>query len=103
LVSPRTDDERLKRIDQISSGFLYAVTMSGITGGQISGNNSALERFKTVQLKNPVLAGFGIHDKASFDSVCKFTQGGIIGSAFIKSLQGEHYLEQASNFLKNIR
>jgi tryptophan synthase alpha chain len=103
LVSPRTDDDRLKRIDRISSGFLYAVTMSGITGGQISGNNSALERFKTVRLKNPVLAGFGIHDKASFDSVCKFTQGGIIGSAFIKSLQGKNYLERASNFLKNIR
>jgi len=103
LVSPRTADERLKRIDQISSGFLYAVTMSGTTGGQISGNNSALERFKTTKLKNPVLAGFGIHDKASFESVCKFTHGGIIGSAFIKSLIGKNYLENASNFLKNIR
>jgi len=103
LVSPRTDDERLKRIDKISSGFLYAVTMSGITGGQISGSGSVLQRFQTVTLRNPVLAGFGIHDKASLDSVCKYTRGGIIGSAFIKTLQGEDYLKNASTFLQQLR
>jgi len=42
---------------------------------------------KGLSLKNPVLVGFGIQDKASFDAVCQYADGGIIGTAYIKALE----------------
>ena len=41
-------------------------------------------RLKAMNLKNPLITGFGIKDKKSFDQVCQFSKGGIIGSAFVK-------------------
>ena len=55
-----------------------------------------LQRLKSFRLKNPILAGFGIKDKPTFDAVCKHTNGGIIGSAYIKALEGETDIEQAT-------
>lgn len=89
LVSPETNDERIKKLDSLSSGFLYAVSSSSTTGsGQNQGNiKNYLDRLQKLDLSNPVLVGFGISDKAGFDAVCQQAVGGIIGSAFIKALK----------------
>jgi len=89
LVTPETSDERVRKLDSLSSGFLYAVSSSSTTGGDKSTTVSEdyLSRLKGLGLKNPVLVGFGIKDKISFDSVCKQAAGGIIGSAYIKALE----------------
>jgi tryptophan synthase alpha chain len=89
LVTPETADERVRKLDSLSSGFLYAVSSSSTTGGDKSTTVSEdyLSRLQGLGLKNPVLVGFGIKDKISFDSVCKQAAGGIIGSAYIKALE----------------
>ncbi len=89
LVTPETPEERVRQLDSLSSGFLYAVSSSSTTGGEKSQSASAayLARLKNMGLKNPVLVGFGIRDKAGFDSVCQLADGAIIGSAFIKALE----------------
>jgi len=46
-----------------------------------------LQRLSAMKLNNPVLVGFGIRDKQSFDSACRYANGAIIGSAFVKALQ----------------
>ena len=90
LVTPETSDERIRKLDALSNGFLYAVSSSSTTGGQ---NNMVevgkyLEKLKNMGLRNPVMAGFGIRDKNTFDAACKHSNGAIIGSAFVKALEG---------------
>ena len=105
LVTPETSDERIKKIDSLSSGFLYAVSSSSTTGSdKVSGSiESYLERLKGLQLKNPVLVGFGIKDKASFDAVCQLADGGIIGSAYIKALENSTDVNASTkSFLSSI-
>jgi tryptophan synthase alpha chain len=92
LVTPETPEARLKKLDALSSGFLYAVSASATTGTANDFSKVAiyLERLKSMQLKNPILVGFGIKDKASFDAVTPYTNGAIIGSAYIQALsQGQ--------------
>ncbi len=104
LITPETSNERVKALDQRSSGFLYAVSSSSVTGG-----NKALQlesygtRLKNLNLQNPVLIGFGIKDKASFNEACRFANGAIIGSAYIKALENLVDVEEATeNFLNSV-
>lgn len=88
LVTPETSTERIKRLDELSSGFLYAVSSSSITGSgkDFPAVEKYLQRLQKMDLKNPVLVGFGISDKASFRSACRYANGAIIGTAYILSL-----------------
>ena len=106
LVTPETSKERIQKLDSLSSGFLYAVSSSSLTGSDkdFSIMEEYLLRFQTLGLQNPVLVGFGIKDKISFEKACQFTNGGIIGSAFIKALENSNDLQQATNaFIQSIR
>jgi tryptophan synthase alpha chain len=89
LVTPETSDERIRKLDQLSNGFLYAVSSSSITGTgkNFEGVELYLQKLKDMKLKNPVLVGFGISDKQSFESACRFANGAIIGSAYVKALE----------------
>lgn len=105
LVTPETSNERVIKLDSLSTGFLYAVSSSSITGG--SGTNSGFEayiaRLNSLSLKNPVLVGFGISDKAGFKKATAMTQGGIIGSAFIRALSGSSDVKATTkSFLSSI-
>jgi tryptophan synthase alpha chain len=88
LVTPETPDERIRQLDAISSGFLYAVSASSTTGGNqgVQFQEDYFSRLKALQLRNPVLVGFGIRDKESFETACLHSNGAIIGSAYIRSL-----------------
>jgi tryptophan synthase alpha chain len=89
LVTPETSEERVKKLDSLSSGFLYAVSSSSTTGGEKDFNEvkEYLQRLQSYQLKNPVLVGFGIKDKKTFNDACKYANGAIIGSAYVKIIQ----------------
>lgn len=106
LVTPETSDERLRQIDSLSTGFLYAVSSSSTTGSnkQLTGSDQYFQKLKTFGFTNPVLIGFGIHDKTSFDHAASFARGAIIGSAYIKALHGQTELETVTqDFVKRIR
>lgn len=105
LVTPETSEERVRKLDALSSGFLYAVSSSSTTGSDKNMDevSNYLERLKSYRLKNPILAGFGIKDKTTFDAVCRYTNGGIIGSAYIKALEDVTDIELATEkFLQPI-
>lgn len=89
LITPETSTERIKKLDHLSSGFLYAVSSSATTGNEKDFDQVAkyLQRLKDLQLQNPVLVGFGIKDKTTFDTACRYANGAIIGSAYIKALE----------------
>jgi tryptophan synthase alpha chain len=105
LVTPETPEERLRKLDSLSSGFLYAVSSSATTGKDKDFSQVALylERLQKINLNNPILVGFGIKDKQSFDAVNEFTQGAIIGSAYINALsKGEDVGETTKQFLNGV-
>jgi tryptophan synthase alpha chain len=89
LVTPETSKERVKKLDELSSGFLYAVSSSSITGTDknFSTVETYLEKLQSLKLKNPILVGFGIKDKETFTDACKYSNGAIIGTAYIKALE----------------
>ena len=105
LVTPETSEERIKKIDSLCSGFIYAVSSSSTTGKNkaIEGQEGYFKRLQQMNLKNPVLVGFGIKDKATFTSACKYTNGAIIGTAYIKALENTADISQTTkDFLNNI-
>jgi tryptophan synthase alpha chain len=105
LVTPETSEERIKKLDSLSTGFLYAVSSSSTTGSEKKAVNHReyLLKLRNLKLKNPVLVGFGIKDKASFDAVCQLADGAIIGSAYIKALENSADVNAATkSFLSSI-
>jgi tryptophan synthase alpha chain len=106
LVTPETPDERMRKLDGLSSGFLYAVSSSSTTGSAKNtvNNNKYLQHLKDLQLKNPVLVGFGISDKNGFNAVCRVADGAIIGSAYIRSIRNSNNIKtDTAKFIKAIR
>lgn len=105
LVTPETSDERIKKLDELSTGFLYAVSSSSTTGSDknMTAVASYLQKLKSLQLRNSVLVGFGIKNKQTFDEACRYANGAIIGSAFVKALEGSKNEEvSVKQFLKSV-
>jgi tryptophan synthase alpha chain len=105
LVTPETSEERILQLDRLSSGFLYAVSSSSLTGSNkdFAPVESYLTRLEALPLTNPVLVGFGIKDKMTFDTACQHAAGAIIGSAYIKALEGPASIEQTTHdFVQSI-
>src|ERR1044072_9929550 len=98
LVTPETSEERIRKLDSLSTGFLYAVSSSSTTGKDKDMNavENYLQRLKNMNLKNPVLVGFGIKDKPTFQQACQHANGAIIGTAFIKALENTPDVEDAT-------
>ena len=106
LVTPETSNERINEIDDNSSGFIYLVSSNSITGSTnaITFQTDYYKRIQDMKLNNPHLIGFGVHDKKSFETVCEFSSGAIIGSAFIKHLSANGTTKKAiENFVKAIK
>jgi len=112
LVTPETSIERIKKIDQLSSGFVYAVSSSSTTGyvnnhtdSTTNTNQEAyFKKLKQLNLNNPIMVGFGIHNKESFQAACKYTNGAIIGSAYIHAIQFSKDLAATSkDFINSIK
>jgi tryptophan synthase alpha chain len=87
LVSPTTSPRRIEAIDMRSSGFLYCVSTTGVTG---TGNRTpARDYLMTVRRharKNPVLVGFGVSSRRDAASLASYADGVIIGSALINEI-----------------
>ncbi|MDN3605724.1 tryptophan synthase subunit alpha [Kaistella yonginensis] len=105
LVTPETSDERIRYLDSLSSGFLYAVSSSSTTGNNAKeiNNEEYLSRLANLGLKNPVMIGFGIKNKVDFDKVTEKAAGGIIGTAFVNILlQNKDWKAKGQDFIRSI-
>lgn len=105
LVTPETSEERVRKVDSLSSGFLYAVSSSSTTGKnkEINDQQAYFERLEKMGLRNPVMVGFGIRDKASFEAACLHANGAIIGTAYIKALEnGSSVAGATREFLNSV-
>ncbi len=91
LITPETSEERVRRIDESTDGFIYMVSSAATTGAQTNFNDNKLDYFRhidSMNLRNPRMVGFGISNKATFSAACQYARGAIIGSKFV-TLQSE--------------
>jgi tryptophan synthase alpha chain len=99
LITPQTEESRIHKVDALSTGFIYVVSDSSITGMKTGISNqqiSYFERIKSLKLSTPQLIGFGISDRESYLTASKYANGAIIGSAFIKHLKGKNEVDKAT-------
>ena len=105
LIAPQTSDERIRKIDSISKGFIYMVSSSSITGSKNSFSSEQInyfERIEKMNLNTPRIIGFGVGNKETFNVTVNYSKGAIIGSAFIKNLN-ENGIDSIDSFIKSIR
>ena len=105
LITPQTSNERIDLIDDLSKGFIYMVSSYSVTGAKDSFDKYQIEYFKRIKklnLSNPLLIGFGISNKKTFQAACQNSNGAIIGSAFIKYIEN-HGVSKTRDFIKLIR
>ena len=110
LITPQTPTDRIRKIDKLSTGFVYIVSSYAITGAKTGITPEQIEYFKRIEslkLKSPRLIGFGISDHETFEIACRHANGAIIGSAFIRALgkadtEGANLDFTIQNFIANI-
>ncbi|OWK73964.1 tryptophan synthase subunit alpha [Flavobacteriaceae bacterium JJC] len=105
LVTPETSDERIRYLDSLSSGFLYAVSSSSTTGNASKeiNNGQYLQNLAALNLQNPVMIGFGIKSKDDFQKVTANAAGGIIGTAFVNILlEKGDWKAKGASFIRSI-
>lgn len=106
LVTPQTSAERIRKIDELSNGFIYLLSSSSTTGKDLKVSDDAdayFKRIKDMNLKNPTMIGFGISDQKSFDKAAEYTRGAIVGSAFVKTLAEQGAIAKIPAFIRSIR
>jgi tryptophan synthase alpha chain len=107
LITPQTPPERIRKVDELSSGFIYMVSSSSITGAKADITQTQrdyFERINGMALQNPRLIGFGISNHQTFGEACQYANGAIIGSAFIKALSNVPDVQQAAiDFVRMVR
>ena len=107
LAAPTSTDERLKRIAQASTGFVYAVSRTGVTGtrDQVASDASALVKRLRKYTKLPIAVGFGVSNRSQFEEVGKFADAVVIGSAIVQTVEQNpgSEAEAVSTFISGLR
>jgi tryptophan synthase alpha chain len=106
LVTPQTSPERIQKIDGLTNGFIYLVSSSATTGKnlQLSQNTEDyFARIAALGLKNPIIIGFGINSKETFQKACQYANGAIVGSAFVKAIAEASDAASIKAFMETIR
>ncbi len=107
LIAPHTSEERIRKIDALTRGFIYMVSTAAITGARdrITPEQEAyFRRIAAMNLVHPRLIGFGISNRETFETACRHAHGAIIGSAFIRALgEGKPLRDTVHAFVQSIR
>ncbi len=107
LITPQTPEERIKKVDELTRGFIYMVSNASITGAKKGISEQQVDYFERIgamQLSHPRLIGFGISDHETFSTACQYSKGAIIGSAYIKKMSKSENIEQTTlDFVSMVR
>jgi len=98
LAAPTSTDQRLKQIAKLSSGFIYAISRTGVTGErtQMSGDAENLVRRLRRFSQLPIAVGFGVSSPAQFAALGKFAEAAVVGSAIVNVIEQNRGREAAS-------
>jgi tryptophan synthase alpha chain len=106
LVAPTSTDLRVKQIAQVSTGFIYAISRTGVTGTSQQMPEDASGLVKRIRrfTKLPIAVGFGISTPEQFAAVGKFAEGAVVGSAIVQQIEQNPGREAAAvaEFIKQL-
>ncbi len=112
LVAPNTTDARMQRIDAESQGFVYCVSVTGVTGAREGSTvtdsvDRFIDRVRTHVTRNPVLVGFGIKSHSDARKVSEKVDGFVVGSALINFIEANYpnsdWMDRTGTFVKEIK
>jgi tryptophan synthase alpha chain len=110
LITPNTTKKRLEIITKHASGFLYYVTITGVTGQKSANMNELKTSIKKIRKysKLPIVAGFGINNKNNVKEICKIAEGVVVGSSIIKLIEKNlnnknKMLKLVGNFVEGLK
>ncbi len=108
LAAPTSPDERLQRIAELSTGFVYAVSRTGVTGArkELSDEAEALVGRIRKFTELPVAVGFGVANAEQFTQVGAFADAAVVGSVIVRCIEnagGEHAAEAVGQFVRELR
>ncbi len=96
LITPQTNEKRIKLLDAACTSFLYIVSDNSLTGSKTDGFNknqiTYFKRVKRLNLQSPTMIGFGISTKKMVEEANKYSNGAIIGSAFIEAVKNNEQI-----------
>lgn len=98
LITPETGDERIRLIDEHCGGFIYMVSSASTTGVKERFTEEQLHYFERVDrmgLKNKRLIGFGVSNPETFSMACRYSNGAIVGSLFVRELMEQEDVGKA--------
>ena len=108
FVSPTTTPKRIKLIGKLARGFVYYVSLTGVTGPRQELPTDLIKhlRFLKRHIKKPICIGFGISSPKQVRAVTKFCDGVIVGSTIVKKIKEnmlkKNSVEKVSRFVKNL-
>jgi tryptophan synthase alpha chain len=108
LLTPTSDTERIKRVSRCGGGFLYYVTVTGVTGARQVVSTSLENELQTVRaaIKLPIVAGFGISTPEQAAQVAPAADGVVVGSAIVKlfeQFQGDQLQTELSKLVASLK
>lgn len=108
LLAPTSTDERVRRIGELASGYVYYVSLKGVTGAghlDTSAVADAMPRLRA-HVKIPLGVGFGIRDGQTAAAVARVSDAVVIGSALVQLIEvqtRDNVANQAAAFIRDIR
>ena len=106
LAAPTSTDARLRQIAQASTGFVYAVARTGVTGARRQLSQDAQDVVRRVRkyTKLPIAVGFGISSAEQFAAVATFADGAVVGSAIVETIERNpgREAEAVAEFIKQL-
>lgn len=108
FLSPTSTKERMKLVSKVSKGFIYYVSLTGVTGEREKLSKDLIRNILLIKkfTKKPVLVGFGISKPEQIREVCKVSDGVIVGSAIVRRIEEnmgrKDLVERVVNFVKNL-
>lgn len=104
LVTPTSPTNRIRMIDGITSGFLYCVSTTGVTGGTgPAASDEYLRRVTSAAVTNPVMVGFGVRTPGDAARYASAADGVIVGSALLERLQNGEPLERTKDWVRKLK
>lgn len=105
MISPQTSNARLAEIDEVTEGFLYAVSSSSTTGAssKMEDSQAYFEQLQNQNFRNPVVIGFNIKTREDISFVSQYADGVIVGSAFIQELEGGFDPDKITGFIAGLK
>jgi tryptophan synthase alpha chain len=108
LLTPTSDSARIAAVNKLGRGFIYYVTVTGVTGARQDISDSLAGELATIREKVtlPVMAGFGISTPEQAANVATLADGVVVGSAIVKLFQqysGDRLRDEVKNFVTSLK